>query len=222
MLIIKPKLAFLQMQSKGIFGHTIELRQAPIGKARKGLDPVDMVTTSNKLNIAVIHPKIFIKANIHQTIISTPAIGFDSAKRICFASDNRLQYALRRVGNNLCVNLITPFKQPKNNDVTACTGTTFTTHSAWAKVRLISLQLATQGRSLKTLLSHAFAHTQVDAVHTSNRDTTPCRGFGNRQIQGKMFDNLTKLGFAEFRTIEIPVFANHFKRLAYIDNMFAS
>jgi hypothetical protein len=37
-----------------------------------------------------------------------------------------------------------------------------------------------------------------------------------------MFNNLAKLGFTEFRTVEIPIFVNHFKKLACIEYMFAS
>ena len=55
----------------------------------------------------MIDPKVFVKANIHQTIVTTPAIGIDDTQRISFASDNRLQRALRSIRNNLGVNLIT-------------------------------------------------------------------------------------------------------------------
>jgi hypothetical protein len=165
---------------------------------------------------------VFIKANIDQSIVATPTIGVDDAQRIRFASDNRLQGTLRSIGNNLRVNLITTFKQPKDNRFTARTASAFTAHAAWTKVRLISLQLATQWRSLKTPFSHAFAHAKVNTVDASQRDAAQSGAFSGRQIQGKMFNNLTKLGFAKFRTVEIPIFVNHFKKLACIDYMFAS
>jgi hypothetical protein len=33
---------------------------------------------------------------------------------------------------------------------------------------------------------------------------------------------LSKLGFADFRTAVVPVFPNHFKKLACVEHMFAS
>jgi hypothetical protein len=67
---------------------------------------------------------------------------------------------------------------------------------------------------LKTPFSHTFAHAKVDAVDASQRHTTQSSALSGSQIQGKMFNNLTKLGFTEFRTVEIPVFMNHFNDLA--------
>jgi hypothetical protein len=222
MPMIKPKLTFLQMQSKGMFSHTIELRQAALGKAPKGLNTVDMAATPHKLIVAVVDPKVLVKANIHQTIVATPTIGVDDTQRIGFASDNRLQGTLRSIGNNLRVHLITPFQQSKDNGFTTRTTTTFTTHAAWTKVRLIRLQLATQWRSLQTPHSHTFTNAKVDTVDASQRHAAQCGAFSGSQIQGKMFNNLAKLGFTEFRTVEIPIFVNHFKKLACIEYMFAS
>jgi hypothetical protein len=210
------------MQSKGMFSNTIELSQATLGKAPKGFNTVDMAAASNKLIVAMIDPKVFIKANINQPIVTSPAIGVDNAQRISFASDNRLQRALRSIWNNLGVNLITAFKQTKDNRFTASTTTSFTTHSAGAKVRLISLQFATQGRSLQTPPSHTGTYAKVDTVDASHRNSAQSGAFSSRQIQSKMFNNLTKLGFAKFRTVEIPIFMNHFKKLACVEHMFAS
>ena len=220
--MIKPKLTLLQMQRKGMFGHTIELSQATLSKAPKGFNTVDMTITPNEFIVAMIDPKVLVKANVDQTIIATPAIGVDDAQRISFASDNRLQRTLRSIWNNLCVNLITTFKQTKDNGFTTSATATFTAHAPWAKVRLIGLQFAAQRRSLQAPPSHAGTYAKVDSVHAANGYTTQCRAFGSGQIQGKMFDNLTKLGFTKFRTAEIPIFVIHFKKLACIDYMFAS
>jgi hypothetical protein len=129
---------------------------------------------------------------------------------------------LRSICNNLCVNLITAFKQPKDNGFATSATATFTTHLAWAEVRFIRLQLATQWRSLRTPFSQALSHAKVDAVDASQRYSAQSGVFIGRQIQGKVFNNLTKLDFVEFRTVEIPIFVNHFKKLACIDYMFAS
>jgi hypothetical protein len=222
MPMIKPKLALLQMQSKSMFSHAIELSQAALSKAPKGLNPIDMAATSYKLILSMVDPKVFIKANVDQTIIATPAIGVDDAQRISFASDNCLQGSFGRIRNNLRVNLIASLKQPKDNRFTSCTTASFAPHSAWTKVRLISLQLATQRRSLQTPPSHTGTYAKVDTVDASHRNSAQSRALGSRQIQGKMFNNLTKFGFAKFGTVEIPIFVNHFKKLACIEYMFAS
>ncbi len=61
MPMIKPKLTLLQMQSKGIFRHAIELSQATLGKAPKGFNAVDTAATSHELILAMIDPKMFIR-----------------------------------------------------------------------------------------------------------------------------------------------------------------
>lgn len=97
------------MQCKSMFRHAIELDQTTLSKAPKGFNPVDMAAALDELIVAVIDPKVFIKPNVYQTIVTTPAIGVDDTQRICFASDNRLLRALRSIWNNLRVNLITAF-----------------------------------------------------------------------------------------------------------------
>lgn len=97
MPMIKSKLTLLQMQSKGMFSHAIELRQASFGKAPKGFNTVDMAAASDELIIAMVDSKVLVKANIDQTIVATPAIGVDDTQRISFASDNRLQRTLRSI-----------------------------------------------------------------------------------------------------------------------------
>jgi hypothetical protein len=64
MSMIKPKLTLFQMQRKSMFGNAI-----------------DMTTAPDELSIAMVDPKVFIKANIDQTIVTTPAISVDDAQR---------------------------------------------------------------------------------------------------------------------------------------------
>ena len=94
--MIKPKLTLLQMQSKSMFGNTIELRQAALCKTPEGFNTVNMTAAFDKLIVAMINPKVFAKANIHQAIVATPAIGIDDAQRVGFTSDNRLQSTIHR------------------------------------------------------------------------------------------------------------------------------
>ena len=220
--MIKPKLTLLQMQSKSMFGNTIELRQAALCKTPEGFNTVNMTAAFDKLIVAMINPKVFAKANIHQAIVATPAIGIDDAQRVGFTSDNRLQSTFRRIWNNLRINLITTFKQAKDNGFVASTAATFATHSAWTKIGFIGLQFTTQWRPLRTPLSHTHAHAKVNAIDTADGNTAQGCAFSGSQIQGKMLNNLTKFGFAEFRTIEIPVFMNHFKKLTCFKYMFVS
>ena len=72
MPMIKPKLTLLQMQCKSMFRHAIELDQTTLSKAPKGFNPVDMAAALDELIVAVIDPKVFIKPNVYQTIVTTP------------------------------------------------------------------------------------------------------------------------------------------------------
>ena len=61
-----------------------------------------------------------------------------------------------------------------------------------------------------------------DLIGASYRHTTLLSGVSCGQIKGKMENNLSKFGLADYRTAVIPIFSNHFKKLTYIKNMFAS
>ncbi len=108
------------MQSKRMFGNTVELCQTALGKTPKRFNAVDMAAAFDKLIVTMIHPKVFVKTNVNQAIIATPAIGMDDTQRVSFASDHRLQGRFRGVWNNLRVNLIESFQEVNMFQIHVC------------------------------------------------------------------------------------------------------
>ena len=72
--MVKAKLGFFQVQIKRMLSHAVELCQSAFGITPKRLNAVDMIVAYRKLILAMMHPKVLIKADIHQAIIATPTI----------------------------------------------------------------------------------------------------------------------------------------------------
>jgi hypothetical protein len=69
---------------------------------------------------------------------------------------------------------------------------------------------------------HSLPHFLKDLIGASHRHTAELSGVGCSQIKGKMANNLSKFGFTGFQAAAIPIFPNHFKKLTYFKNIFAS
>jgi len=101
MSMAEPEFALFQMQFEGLFGDAIELRPAAFGKAPKRLNAIDMLLTSNKFVVAVIDPKVLVKADVYQPIVATPTIGMDDAGDVYLAPNNGLQCGFGGIGDDL-------------------------------------------------------------------------------------------------------------------------
>ena len=222
MSMIKPELSLFKMQLKGMLSNAIKLSQSAFSETPKRLDTIYMRIAPGKFIVAMVDPMMFIKPDIHQTIVATPAISMNHTGNVHLASDNGLQDSFRRIRDDFSVNIIPTLQKSKDHRLTSSASTSLASHTLGTKVRLIGLQLARKRRSLGTSSAHARANTKVDGINAAHRNTAQCSALSGGQIKRKVAHNLTKLGFAEFRTPEVPVFLNHRKKLACVDYMFAS
>ena len=85
--MIKPEFSLLQMQLKGMLCEPVELGKPSFGKTPKRLNAVDMRNAPGEFIIAMIDAVMFIKANIDQAIVATPAMCMNHTGDIYFASD---------------------------------------------------------------------------------------------------------------------------------------
>jgi hypothetical protein len=69
----------------------LTLFQMQLDVAPKRLNTIDMPAAAHKLVVAMINPKVLVKAHVHQAVIAAPAIGVNDAVGIDLAPDNRLQ-----------------------------------------------------------------------------------------------------------------------------------
>lgn len=220
--MVEAELALFQMQGKSVLGNTIEFGQSALGKAPERLNAVDMIRAFDEFIVAVIDSEMLIKANINQAVITTPAISMDDTVRINFTSNNGLQRGFGGIRHDFCVDLIATFEQAKDDCFASRSPAPFTPHTASAKVGLIGFKLARKRRMLGAPSRHMLTHTQINRVDAAYGNARQGCAFTGGQIKRKMADNLSKFGFTDFRTPEVPVFLNHLKKLACFNYMFAS
>ena len=222
MAVIESELGLFEMQSKGMFCNPMELSQSVLGVAPKRFNSVDMFAASDEFIVAVINPEMPINANIYKPIVATPSICMDHAVGVDFASNNGLQRGFGGVGDDLGVDAVTSFEKAKHNGLAACSATSLASNAFWPKVRLISLKFTCKRRLSRTGLSHTSADALVDGVGAAKRQTCEFSRISGCQIKCKKTHKLTKFGFADFGTAVVPIFSNHFKKLACVEHMFAS
>jgi len=146
----------------------------------------------------------------------------DHAVGVDLALDDGLQRSFLCIRDDLGVNAVTAPEQTKDDSFAAGSTFTLATNAFGAKVGLIGFKLALKGRLSCTGLGHTHTDKLVDGVGAANRKPTQFSGICGGQIHSEQAHNLSKLGFADFRTAVVPVFPNHFKKLACVEHMFAS
>jgi len=219
---VEPELALFQMQVKGMFGNAVELRQPAFGKAPERLNAIDVMLSSDEFVVAVVDPEMLVKADVHQPIVATPAVGVDDAVDVGLAPDNGLQRGLGGVGDDFGVDAITAFEQTEDDGLAIGSSPTFAAYPSGSKVGFVGFKLSGQWRAFDAPLAHAFSDTQVDVVKRAHRYASQRSAFGGGQIQRKVANNLAKLRLADFGTSKISVFGSHIRKLACHDGMFAS
>jgi len=220
--MIEPEFALFQMQIEGVLGNTVELCEPPFGKTPEGFDPVDMMLSPGELVVTVVDSEVLVKTDVHQPIVAAPAVGVDDAVDVGFAPDDGLQCGFGGVGDNFRVDAIAAFEQTEDDSLAIGSSTTFAAYPPGTEVRLVGLKFSGQWRAFKTPLAHAASDAQVDIVNRTHRHASQCGAFGGGQIQRKVTNNLTKSRLADFRTLEIPIFTSHIRKLAYYQSTFAS
>ena len=170
----------------------------------------------------MINPEMLVNSNIDQAIVATPTVGVNDAVGVHFATDNGLQRGFRGVWNDFCVYAATALEQSEHDCFSPSPATSFAANALRPEVGLISLKLALERGLSRTKLRHPTTNALEDGVGASNRQTRKLRSIRSSQIHSKEANKLSKLGFADFGTTVIPVFPIHFKKLACVENMFAS
>lgn len=222
--MFESEFSLFEVQSKGVLCNAMKLSQPMFGIAPKRFNPVDMLGASYKFIVAVINPEMPINANIHKPIVATPTIGMDHAVGVNFATNNALQRGFGGVGDDLGVDAVASFEKTKHNGFAACSATSLASNAFRPEVGLIGLEFTCEGGLSCAYLSHtgAGADALVDGVGAAKRQARELGCISRCQIKCEKPHKLAKFGFVNFRTALVPVFPNHFKRLACFEHMLAS
>lgn len=198
MAMIEPELSFLEMQVERVPRHPVELDQPALGIAPETLDAVDMHRAARKFVVAMIDPKMLVKAHINQAVIATPAIGVDDAGDVSAPPNDGLQCAFGGIRDDLGVDAVTALEQAKDDGLAASAAPAQAAHPAWAEVRLIGFELTAQRRDGFTVLGQAATHAQINGVDRAHRDTTELGAVCGRQIHRKVAQYLPGFGRTDF------------------------
>ena len=192
----------------------VELHQPALGVAPKALNAVDMNAAPGEFVVAVVDPQVLVKPHIDQAVVAAPAVGVNHAGDVGLAPDDGLKNGFGGIGHDLGVHIVAALEQAKDHRFVARPTAPKTAHPARPEVRLIGFELALQRRHLLAVLGKAAAHTQINGVDRAHRDTAELGAIAGRQVHRKVAQDLTELGFTDFRMPEIPVFLCHDRKLA--------
>ena len=92
--MIKPKFTLLQVEIKRILAHSTEANKTCFSKGPETLDTIDVRVSIGKFILAMLYPEMLLIPQVHQTIISAPAIRMDNAFKVYTASDYALESCL--------------------------------------------------------------------------------------------------------------------------------
>ena len=169
--MIESKLSFLEMQIEGTLGQAVELGHTSLCIAPETFDTVDVPFARGELIGPVVDSEMLVKADIHQPVVTKPAIRMDNRSRVDVASDNPLQCGLGAVRHDFCVDHTLALEQTKDNRLAVGTTPTSTSNTVGTEVGLIHFNRTVQRRSLFTGFSQSLANLQVDRIHRTKRDT---------------------------------------------------
>ncbi len=204
--MVESELGLLKVQRKCVFGNPVELSQAMFGVTPKGFNSIDVFRAPDELIVAVINLEMSINANVHKPIVAAPFICMDHAVRVDLAADNCLQRSFGCIWDDFGVNAVAPFKKTKDDCFATSTASSFTPNAFGAEVRLVDFEIALKWGLSSTGLGHARADTLVNGVGAAKRQTRQLGCISGRQIKRKKAYQLTKLSFADFRTVVVPIF----------------
>ncbi len=215
--MIKSIFSLFQVQIERMLGYTVKFCQASFGVAPKGLDAIDMPIAIGKFIFAVMHPKLLIKANIHQTIVTAPAIRVKHRMWLDTPSDNALQCDSGTIRHDFRIHLAVALKQAKHNGFAISTSSATASDAMCTKVRLIDFYRVLQRRILLTGFCQSLTNLEVNRIHRSHRNTNQFGGTAGCKIQGKAAHKLPEFSLCDFRTAIVSIFINYFSKLSHFN-----
>ena len=163
-----------------------------------------------------------IKPDIHQTVIIPPAISMDNAVWVDLAANNGLQRGFQFIRGDLAIDAVTANEQTKDNRFAGCSTSKHVRNFFLVQNSTHRLQFRSQ-RATELHRPGPYGHEYAGkCCWCCEQKAQSVRYINSRQIHSKQTDNLSKLGFADFEIVAIPVSPNHFKKLACVEYIFIS
>lgn len=142
----ESELGLLQMKRELVVADTVKLCQPVLGVAPERFDAVDMIGASHEFVVSMVDPKVLLQANVHQSVIATPAIGMNDAVGIDLAADDGLQRGFGGIGDDFGVHAVIALEQTKDDGLAS--GASAACHEpAWGQSRTHRLRVHRQRAS---------------------------------------------------------------------------
>ena len=168
--MVKAKLSFFQVQVKGVFCHTVKLCQSSFSIAPERLNAINMALPTGKLIVAMVHPKMLIKANIHQTIIAAPAVRMNHRADFNMAADNGLQRGFGAIWHDFRIYISHKLQYAKYNGFAISAASTLTAYTTCANLLLAGILAKPKARKVANQLPEFLlcnSRTSVVSIFTN-------------------------------------------------------
>src|ERR1035438_8122559 len=144
--MIKAELTFFKVRAERGPVEATELRQAHLGDAPEVLNAIDVGLAFHELVAAMIHPVMFLVAQVHQAAVALPAIRIDHAAQGHLALQNGRQYRPGAVRDDLRINFPLAFEQAEYRHFLKSSPSPFAPDAPTAEITFVNLNLPAQGR----------------------------------------------------------------------------
>ena len=215
MSMIKTKFGFFQVKIKSTLRHAIEFCQTSFCETPERFDTVNMAFAIDKLTIPVMNPEMLIKADIDQSIITTPSIRMDHGIWRYMSADNGLQRCFRTIRNNLCIHFALALKHTKDNCFAISATASFTSKTLCAKVGSIDLYRTLQRGFKLTALGNSLSYFKINGIDGSDRNTGQLGCASSSEIQRKTPNELPEFCFSDSRTKIVSISNIHLSKLTH-------
>ena len=215
--MIKPALAFLQMEQELILAKAVEFQHTALSERPEALDTIYVPGFICKLIYMMINAKMFLKAEIDQAVVSDPSVGVNDGIETYLTPYNSLQSASLAVRNDFRINPVTSLVNAKDDRLAAGSASTLSGDSPAAEIRFVELD----NSGLKGCVAFAFSkqpnsYLLKNYIHAFSCYTGQLASLCRSQIHRKVTYYLTKFLLCDSGTAIIPVNLLHLSSLTPI------
>jgi len=215
--MIKAISSFFQVQIERMFGYAIKPGQPKFCSGPERLNAVNMPFTIRKLILAMMYPKVLVKAHINQAVAASPAIRTNDSSGVHVTSDHALQRSLGAVLHDPGITFTLSFQQSRYDRFTLNASPTNSPDLTGTRTRLIHFNCVFKRGSHFAGFCHTLANFKINAIHRSKRNASQCSSPGSCKIESKAPCRLPEFSLADSGTAILSVFINHLSRLAHFN-----
>jgi len=142
-----------------------------------------VISSSGKLVVTVVDPKILFVAQVNQAIVSSPAVGVYDALHVHLSPNDGLQSGLGAIRHDFGVDSATALQDSKDRCFSVCSPSAPSPDAPGTEVGFVNFDLSFKGRLLLTQLGDSLLYQCEVAVNSVPVETSELSDFGGIQIK---------------------------------------